>query len=92
MARGDTNKGRPIGTPFFFSIFKKLDKPGFFERFVCAVFSYRAQTCRRNGEYDGFVDFRHKNALFLEVGLLAHLACGVKFGRADAVAVSTGNF
>ena len=68
-----------------------LNDARLFERFVGAVFCNGAQALGGEGNSDGAVELRHKDALFLEVGVLTHIAAGVKFGRADAIAVAAYN-
>lgn len=42
-------------------------------------------------ERDGFLEFGHIDALFLEIGVLSHHPGGVELGSASSVGVSASN-
>ena len=72
-------------------LWRELNNSRGFECFVGAVFVERADALRGEGYNNRAVELRHKNALFLEVWLLADAACGVEFGSTNTVAVAASN-
>ncbi len=77
---------------YFFICQLCLDNPSFFEGFVGAVFCNGLDCLGRDSEGKSLSQLWHKNTLFLEVWLLTHLTCRVKFGCTNTVAVAASNF
>jgi hypothetical protein len=73
-------------------LFKLFDQAGFLKRLVGAVFIQRAQALGRDGNRNCLVKLGDKNALFLQIDLLAGHARGVKFGCANTIAVFASHF
>lgn len=62
------------------------------EGLVGAVLVERLQAFGGEQNADALIELRHKNLVFLEIGLSAHFAAGIELRSTRAVAVATADF
>ena len=66
-------------------------QPSFEESSINTIFLHGAQAAGGDFYLNGFVEFRHKNALFLKIRIFSDFAGRVEFGGAGAIAVSSAD-